>query len=235
MNRFFRSGVYPALMVALLIKLPLAGQTNTGGILGTISDTTGAVVRNAEVSLLNEATGDHRSTVTSPTGDYSFAFLEPGRFTVTVGVPGFRKEIRNGIVLQLNQKARIDFELTVGQVTQEVAVTGQASLLNTDESTLGQVIENKRLIDLPLNGRNFSHLAALMPGVLVNRSSVTAFFGRDSAIAVSASGMPDIYNQITLDGVSAMEIARTGCSLSLRSMRSRSSRCSPAYIPPSTA
>ena len=175
--------------------------------------------------MRNEATGDQRDTLTSPSGDYSFAFLEPGRFSVTVSAPGFRKEIRTGIALQLNQKARMDFELAVGQVTQEVAVTGQAPLLNTDQSTLGAVMENRRLVDLPLNGRNFSHLAALMPGVLVNRSSVTAFFGRDSAIAVSASGMPDIYNQITLDGVSGMDNRKNRMFFNLRSMPSRSSRC----------
>ena len=73
-------------------------------------------------------------------------------------------------------------------------------LLNTDQAALGQVMEHRRLVDLPLNGRNFSHLAALMPGVLVERGSVTQFFGRGTAIAISAAGIPDIYNQTLVSG-----------------------------------
>src|SRR5262249_25648547 len=135
------------LLLAIGSRLP--GQTTTASILGTITDNTGAVVPGVEVTLLNEATADLRTTRSSNTGDYIFPSLEPGQFTVSAVVSGFRKEVRQGVVLQLNQRARVDFALTLGETTQEVTVAAQVPLLNTDQAARGQVIEHRRVLDLP--------------------------------------------------------------------------------------
>jgi len=199
----------PFLTLLLALVWPagsvLRAQTTTASVLGTITDDSGAVVPAAQIVLMDVGKGDRRETRSNAGGDYIFTSLEPGEFTVTVTMSGFRREVKQGIILQLNQRARVDFALSLGETTQEVTVEGAVPLLNTDQAALGQVMEHRRLVDLPLNGRNFSHLAALMPGVLVERSSVSQFFGRGTAIAVSAAGIPDIYNQITLDGISAMD------------------------------
>jgi len=206
LRELVRIGIIELLAGLIWVGGPrLLGQTTTASILGTVTDHSGAVVPGAEVALLNEATGDLRATHSSSTGDYVFPSLEPGQFTVTVTMSGFRKDIRRGVVLQLNQRARVDFALTLGETTQEISVAGQVPLLNTDQAALGQVVEHRRVLDLPLNGRNFSQLAALIPGVLVGRGGGTKFFEREGAIQVYANGVGDLYNQITLDGVSAME------------------------------
>ena len=115
-----------------------------------------------------------------------------------------------GIVLQLQQKARLDFQLQVGQQVETVEVQATAPLLRTEDAALGEVIESKRMVDLPLNGRNFAQLATLMPGVVygVSRMGLNGQGGfpiPGQMVAISANGQRDINQQITLDGVIATE------------------------------
>jgi len=109
------SNAIPIVLLGLVFAVShtLYAQTNTGSILGTVIASSGAIIPGAEVTLLNEATNDHRSTVSSANGDYTFASLEPGQFTVTVVMASFRREVKKGVVLRLNQKARIDFTLVL--------------------------------------------------------------------------------------------------------------------------
>jgi Carboxypeptidase regulatory-like domain len=151
----------------LLALLPIAtsAQVTTADLVGTIKDSSGAVVRGVKVTLNNEATGVSRSITTGEDGNYIFTSLQPGRYALTAEAPGFRRTTRTGVELQVNQRAQIDLELQVGQVGETVQIDGTAPLLESQSSVLGSVIQERQVQDLPLNGRNFVQLAILSPGV----------------------------------------------------------------------
>jgi outer membrane receptor protein involved in Fe transport len=132
---------------------------------GTIKDSSGAVVPGVTVALTNEATGVSRSTTTGGAGTYIFTSLQPGRYRLTAELPGFRKVERTGVELQVNQRAQIDLDLELGLVSESLLIEGKAPLLETQSSVLGSVIEEKQVQELPLNGRNFVQLATLSTGV----------------------------------------------------------------------
>ena len=107
-----------------------------------------------------------RQTVTNETGDYDIPLLQPGRYSIAGRKPGFKQAVREDVQLELNQVAKIDFTLTAGEVSETVEVRSSAPLLESNTSSVGQVIETKAVSDLPLNGRNFAQLAILGPGVM---------------------------------------------------------------------
>src|SRR3989442_9038079 len=155
-----------ALGSLLLVSSAMANaQVTTADLVGTIKDSSGAVVPGVTVALTNEATGLRRLTTTSAGGSYSFTSLQPGRYRLTAELPGFRKVERTGVELQVNQRAQIDLDLEVGLVSESLLIEGKAPLLETQSSVLGSVIEEKQVQDLPLNGRNFVQLATLSTGV----------------------------------------------------------------------
>jgi len=191
-----------ALLLVLLAAplLPQGGESTQ--ILGNVQDATGALVPGVEITATHIATSQSRKVSTGEAGAYTFPLIQPGEYTVRAERQGFRGEVRSGLVVQLNQKARVDFTLQVGAVTESVEVVAQSLLLTTDDATLGNVVEGKRIYDLPLNGRNFAHLAGLMPGVIKGISSNTNQYGRrDLAIAISANGTRENQSQILYDGV----------------------------------
>jgi outer membrane receptor protein involved in Fe transport len=179
------------------------GQTGeVTQILGLVADSTGSVVPGAEITATHVATGQVRKVTTGESGTYVFPLMSPGEYTVRAGKEGFKAEIRSNVLLQLNQKARVNFLLQVGAVTESVEVSAASLLLSTDDATLGNVVEQKRVTDLPLNGRNFAYLAGLMPGVIKGISSNTNQYGRrDLAVAISANGSRENQSQILYDGV----------------------------------
>ncbi|MBI3694627.1 MAG: TonB-dependent receptor [Acidobacteria bacterium] len=205
-----RLGVWLVLVLAISLSGALVAQTVSTQILGLVTDPTGSVVPGAIISAKRVATGDVRTTQSNETGNYVFPLLEIGEYEVTCAAAGFKTEVRRGIILELQQKLRIDFQLQVGQQVETVEVTGQTPLLRTEDATLGAVVESRRIVDLALNGRNFAQLALLAPGVTFGYSRM----GLDGAgggpipgqvIAISANGQRDINQHITLDGVIATE------------------------------
>ena len=140
-------------------------QTTSTTILGTVSDGSGALVAGAKVVATNINTGIKRTDTTTATGDYAFPLLDVGQFSVTVEMKGFKTETQKGLELQINQKARVDFKLEVGSQTETVTITGEVAALKTDEASLGSVVEQRRVVELPLNGRNLAGLAVMQPGV----------------------------------------------------------------------
>src|SRR5262245_37929424 len=171
-------------------------------ILGVVEDTTGAVVPGVTVTVTHVATAQQRQMTTGDSGNYVFTNITPGEYTVRAEKPGFKSEVRSNLILQLNQKARVDMKLAVGAVSETVEVSARGVILNTDDATMGNVVEQKRVTDLPLNGRNFANLAGLMPGVIKGISSNTNQYGRrDTAIAISANGMRENQGQVLYDGV----------------------------------
>ena len=118
------------------------------------------------ITVRNIGTGNERSVSSGEAGDYTVRFLAPGDYILIVAKEGFRQVKREGIRLEVNQTARVDLTLHVGDVSQIVEVVGAVPLIDSDTSSIGQVIETKAIEDLPLNGRNFAQLAILGPGVV---------------------------------------------------------------------
>lgn len=141
-------------------------QVTTGTISGSVKDTSGAVLPGTKVEIVNEQTGISRTVQTDAAGHYSALALSLGNYRVTASVSGFQAEVRRGITLTLGREAVVDFQLTVGAVTQTVEVTGEAPLVESTTSSLGSLVDDRTIRDLPLNGRSYDQLALLQPGVI---------------------------------------------------------------------
>src|SRR6266850_2407657 len=150
--------------ILALSVLPAVSQTQAG-ISGVIHEPTGAVIPGVTVTVTNPATNFVRSVISNEAGVYNFPVLQPGRYNIKVELPGFRTITQNDVELQIQQSARLDFTLQVGELSQTVEVSGAAALIATENATVGTVIENKRIIEMPLNGRNFLQLTSLSPNV----------------------------------------------------------------------
>lgn len=197
----------------LLSALPSISQTTSTTILGTVTDSSGATVAGAKVLATNANTGTKREELTSATGDYAFPLVDVGVYNIAVEMKGFKSETAKGVTLQINQKARVDFRLEVGAQTEMVTVSGEIAQLKTDEASLGSVVEQRRVVELPLNGRNLAGLAVMQPGVqfggrmgfdgLTGASGGVPIPGQ--SISISANGQRDTNMHGTLDGVVATE------------------------------
>lgn len=172
-------------------------QSDTAGISGFVLDPTGAAVPNALVAAVHVETGARFETRTNESGFYALSPLRIGSYTLTAEVPGFKKEVISGVVLQVQQRAKIDFQLQIGELTEVVRVEGQAPLLASEESSLGQVVTNRSIVELPLNGRNYLQLGILAAGVM------PALKGRfnDHSAAFLVNGQRYTMNNYLLDGV----------------------------------
>ena len=188
--------------------LPLPAQTTSTEILGLVTDSSGAVVPGAQVTILRLATGETRTALTNQSGDYSFPLIEIGEYNIRCEMRGFTTQTVSGLRVQTQQKARVNFTLVLGEIAETVEVTATAVALKTEDVTVGQVIDNKRVIELPLNGRNLSHLAVLVAGVQFGRRTGMAdgqggFPIPGAAVSIIANGIRETYGTVALDGVDA--------------------------------
>ena len=181
------------------------GQGPTGTINGTITDASGAVLPKTIIRLTNTATGVTREVKADQAGLYSLPALPPGIYSITATHAGFKSEARSNILLQVQQVARVDFSLTVGDLVQTVEVTSAPPLLSSEDATIGQVIENKRIVELPLNGRNYLQLASLSPGVTntsaASNGSSSFQGGARGSSSITINGQRNDFNHYTLDGI----------------------------------
>ncbi|MBV9084457.1 MAG: carboxypeptidase regulatory-like domain-containing protein [Acidobacteriaceae bacterium] len=156
-----------AITATILLHTPLAEAQNVyGSIVGTVTDASGAVMSGAKVTLTNSGTNERRETASDTAGDYQFLNLLPGQYQVEVKQTGFKRFLRNRITVQVQDAVRIDAHMDLGDTAQTVEVTAQTPLLQTQDATLGQVVESRQVQNLALNGRNVLNLISLAPGVV---------------------------------------------------------------------
>jgi hypothetical protein len=189
---------------AFCLASPSYGQSVRGTVLGTVTDSTGAVIKGAVITARQTATGLVRTEVTSEVGEYALPQLPVGPYIVTAEHPGFKKVERTGLELRVDDRLRIDLTLELGQVTETVAVEETAPILSTDSSTVGNVVDNKKVTELPLNGRNFLQLNLLVPGA---NQGVKGSQNQTQGGAISINGAREQSNNFLLDGMDNNDLA----------------------------
>ena len=153
-----------AAVTVLSFSFVAMAQGPTASVIGQVKDPSGAIVAGSKVAARNVATNVTRETATDSAGLFVIRGLQPGTYEVLAETPGFKKAVRSGVVLQVDQEARLDFLLELGAATEAVTVTEAAAVTSTETASTGQVIENKKVVELPLNSREFYGLALLAPG-----------------------------------------------------------------------
>jgi hypothetical protein len=197
LSRMIAAGLLLAVAIALSVT-PLSAQVDTGSITGTVTDPSGAVVGNAKVTLTNEGTGSSLTTTSGSDGLYNFTPVKIGIYTVSVSAPGFQTTTQRKITVNVSSAVLVNVPLKPGQVTETVEVTIAAPVLETQNASVGQVINSKNVNDLPLNGRNFTFLAQLAAGVNTPQADTR---GNASTGAFAANGLRPAQNNYMLDGI----------------------------------
>jgi hypothetical protein len=194
--------IFCLLFCYLSLAVSGSAQVNTASLTGMVKDPTGASVPGASVTVKNKATTVETTATTDDSGYYNFASLPVGAYTLQIERQGFKKALQEDINLEVGQKARIDLALEIGAVTESVVVATASSLLTTQEATTGGVIENRMVAQLPLSGRNWDDLIALVPGVQADRYTEEGggtANGRTGGANVH--GVRSLQNNYVLDGV----------------------------------
>src|SRR6266849_5353816 len=203
------------ILFLLLAAVVAHAQQTTATLLGTVTDASGAAVPGVTVQASNLGTNVVREATSDAGGAYSIPHPSPGNSRVRASKDGFQAARVESVTLQVEQAARLDLKLEVGNITETVNVSASATLLQTENASVGTVIDAAKIVDLPLNGRNFIQLAQLIPGVQAGTpGSITVRRGRGSvgqtdaaygSTAASANGSRDTANRFFLDGIEVMD------------------------------
>jgi hypothetical protein len=203
-----------ALVVALLVSAPAFAQVSGASLSGTVSDQSGAVIPGSRVTIKNLATGITRDITADSAGFYTAPNLLPGTYEVSVSATGFATEVRSGITLTVGAQQVLNVSMQVGQVTEKVQVTGEAPAVQLANSTLSAVVGANTVVELPLNGRSWTDLAKLQPGVAAVVTQVpytdAGRGNRGYGAQLSVSGGRPQQNNYRLDGVSINDYANGG-------------------------
>ncbi|MBI4464600.1 MAG: carboxypeptidase regulatory-like domain-containing protein, partial [Acidobacteria bacterium] len=211
----------------LLSSHPAAAQITGAAISGVVEDPTGARIPGATMEIKNLDTGISRTTTTDAQGRFTAPSLSLGRYQVSASASGFQTSVRTGITLTVGREAVVNFALEVGAVAQRVEVTGEAPLVNTTSATVGELVAEKEILELPLNGRSYEHLAFLEPGVIFARGATS---GPDAdrgagGSKLSIAGTRPEFTAFRLDGTDMIDArgktpgSALGVSLGVESMR----------------
>ena len=201
-----RQLLIPGVVVLVVLLSHLAMAQDTASLTGTVRDVTGAVLPKANVVVKNSATGSTRELVTNSDGEYLAAALAPGRYDIAVTAAGFRKYQAKDVTLRVAQSARIDVTLQVGDVNSEVTVQGEGlAKVSTQSSELSGTITGKELTQLQLNGRNFTQLITLVPGVSNQTGQDEGQVGVAGNINYSVNGGRTENNNWEVDGGDVMD------------------------------
>ena len=193
-------------LVGLLLIVLLAGiahaQESRGSILGSVADASGAMIPRATVTVTNTATNVRTSSTTGSTGTFTIPFVLPGTYRVAVEATGFKTAIREGGVVEVQQRVRLDFQLDPGVVTESITVTAETPPLDTANASLGEVVNTRQLIELPQAGRNAYLQARTAPGIMPTDTRLFArVFDNGTVSNISISGAPNRSNDMLLAGI----------------------------------
>jgi hypothetical protein len=196
-------------VLAVMLLLACAGsvgyaQEITARISGQITDAAGAVVPNSEVTLTNKNTGESRQAQSDADGYYTLTLIQPGTYDLSVKVQGFKEHLSTGLEVSVNDRKTINIALEAGSVTETVTVTGEAPLIQTT-ATVGDVVENRRVVELPLNNRNFMQLLTLVPGVTSSGDSEIGI-GLTNTVNFSINGTRRNSINFLVDGVTNSDV-----------------------------
>lgn len=216
MRRYVMWALCLGIAIGWLVPATVFAQA-TGTITGVITDESGAVIPGVTVEVTNTDTNQTRTTVTGADGFYTFPLLQPGPYTVKATLDGFRTFVREGVRVTVESTSRVDVKMTVGQLEESVRVTADSPLVETASATLGTVIDEKKIVELPLNGRNFTQLGTLIPGVVAPPSSLGGAAGDATpggfgaaTSGFSVNGMRNQSNNFLLDGATNNDTFNTG-------------------------
>jgi outer membrane receptor protein involved in Fe transport len=200
-----------SILLLSMLSVAAYGQTaGTGAIAGTITDPRGAVVAGATISAIDVTTGEKRTTVSSGTGNYLVPLLLPATYRVEVSKSGFRVSVSAGITVHITETATVNVELEVGAATETVEVTANAILLKTEQSALGNVVDQKQVSALPLVTRNYSQILGLSPGVSAETFSAGEIGrgGVDDAMVAGGGSYQD--NNFQMNGIEVNDLQNSG-------------------------
>jgi len=198
-----------ALLLTALSFLPtLKAQESTGTVLGTVTDPSGAALPGVKVIVVDELRGFTRSTATDDHGVYVVPLLLVGRYRVQAEATSFQRFVQTGVALDVNQKARIDIVMHLGSLEQTVTVEEGTLLVDTTNSTLGGLVAREEIVDLPLNGRNFTQLGVLLPGTASAPERISG--GLNSNTAYTVNGQRTQSNNFLLDGATNNDLLTNG-------------------------
>ncbi len=185
------------LVVMLLVFLaaPASAQVDTGSILGTVKDQSGGVLPGATVTITHEGQGFNLTSVTRGDGSYVFTPIRTGAYVIEVEFPGFKKGVRRGVTISIQQQVNVDFSLEPGAIAEAVTVTAESPLLQTNTGTVGETLTSGNIENLPINGRDYTVLARLVAGVVPPQQ------GSRALLMFSANGVRPAQNNYLLDGI----------------------------------
>ena len=229
---WFRSVGYFTLAFFSLLLISgqmLIAQVDEGAISGTIQDSTGAIITNAKVTLVNTDQGLTLETNTTSGGTYSFSPVKIGHYSISVTAPGFEKTTQEHLVVAVGQSLQVNVELKAGGAAETVTVSTAPPQLQTDDAAVGQVVNEQSIVSLPLNGRNFTFLAQLAAGINTPQADTR---GNAASGAFTANGLRPSQNNYLLDGIdnnnNAVDFLNgTNFAVLPRSTRSRNSTSRP--------
>ncbi|HUK48901.1 MAG TPA: carboxypeptidase-like regulatory domain-containing protein, partial [Terriglobales bacterium] len=196
-------------VIALALSIPSRAQNVYGTIAGTVTDTTGAAITDATVTLTNLATNEKHQVKSGAAGEYTFVNILPGRYRVEATKTGFKTFVREPVVVDIESGIRVDIAMQVGETTETIEVSSEAPLLQPETQSLGQVVESRTVTDMPLNGRNPLALVALVPGVVPQGAPSVGGNSSGSPVGANPFAMGDFQigggqagqSAVLLDGV----------------------------------
>src|SRR3989338_591391 len=182
--------------------IPSLAQGTTAEIVGTVKDPSGAVLPGVTLTITHRASGQQRSLTTDNSGEYAVPRLPVGEYAVKAELPNFKTQVREGIVLQVAARVRLDLTLELGDIAEQITVIESVPLLRSTNAEVGEVISNQRLMELPLNGRQFVNLALLSDNVVTEPGGTRGAALNQTGPTFSVAGQRGGHNMYYLDGVS---------------------------------
>src|SRR6266487_5728063 len=193
-------------LLLFLLAIPPAGaQTPSGELSGTVTDPSGLTVPGVTITLTNQATNVVRVVQTNESGLYVISAIPPGIYDLKAELSGFQSVERKGLIVQVGSANRISFPMAVGELAETLTVVAHSPLIQTENAAISTVIENRAIVELPLNGRNYLQLASLIPGATTNGPTSSQgkqrMGGQRNSFALNVSGQRIHYNHYSLDGI----------------------------------